>query len=875
MVATVRWNRFAWTRRAVLALCGALVLAAGVASLGIDAASGPSAPAQARTVSGHGLSLAPVGARAPISAALGAREPSYWIRGLRGSNRAQRLALSFSPAGVRIGSPAGWVRLSLAAVGRPGRLAAVDAAVPKPRLNQVTYPRGAVDESYANGPLGLEQSFSVSRAPAGTGPVVLSLALRGDLRPRMDGASVLFGGARGLRYGDLLVTDATGRHLPASLSLSGSRLRISIDAAGARYPLHVDPLAASGATLTTEFMTDAGVSSVAVDGDTIAVGESGGGSGYGAVLVFEQQDGAWNTTPVATLTASDPGAESQLGESVAISGNTIVAGDRGHGSSPGQGSVYVFVEPATGWKTTTQTAELNTDVGQAGDNIGQSVGISGNTVVAGAPLFGNNLYASSPGDSDGDGAAFVWVEPSTGWPVSMHTETAELTPSDGVDGDQFGASVAISGDEIGVGAPDYAVSGALRQGMAYVFEEPAGGWANMIQTAELKASDGAAYDELGESVAITGNEFVAGAPGHTNPNTDGYTHQGAIYELPLPTSGTADAGASVKVPTTSLYQGALGSSVGLAGGSLIAAAPDQYQAYVFPSTTAIVPSDAATNDSFLDAVADDGPTAVIGAYSQYTGVSPGNVWVYPGGGSESAPTVSTGGATAVTLTSAALGATIGVGDTDTNYLFEYGTSAALGATLPAVGEFGAGTGTTAMAEHAQELTGLTAGTTYYYRACATNAAVSTPLCGAVESFKTLGSAPPPSSKPTPSVGKSSVSGTTASVPLSCSGSGTCSFTVSLSVTETLSGGKVVSVSAIVGKKKKAKKTKKTVKVGSKSVKLTAGRHETIKLSLNGTGTKLLGKHPTLKVELLVSASGKKVKSSTLTFKKKKTKKRKK
>src|SRR6202034_3765726 len=111
--------------------------------------------------------------------------------------------------------------------------------------------------------------------------------------------------------------------------------------------------------------------------------------------------------------------------------------------------------------------------------------------------------------------------------------------------------------------------------------------------------------------------------------------------------------------------------------------------------------------------------------------------------------------------------TINAGGADTNYVFDYGTSSTvLGSLLPAVGAFGAGSGTTAIVQHAQTLTGLTAGTTYYYTACAANVETpSAPSCGAVQSFKTTGTSPPPPptpKPPTPSIGKSTVSGTTAS-----------------------------------------------------------------------------------------------------------------
>ena len=90
------------------------------------------------------------------------------------------------------------------------------------------------------------------------------------------------------------------------------------------------------------------------------------------------------------------------------------------------------------------------------------------------------------------GAAYVFTEPGSGW--ANMTQTAKLTASDGAADDRFGDSVSISGNTVVVGAPNATVGGNSGQGAAYVFTEPGSGWANMTQTAKLTASDGAADD---------------------------------------------------------------------------------------------------------------------------------------------------------------------------------------------------------------------------------------------------------------------------------------------------------------------------------------------------------------------------------------------
>jgi hypothetical protein len=138
-----------------------------------------------------------------------------------------------------------------------------------------------------------------------------------------------------------------------------------------------------------------------------------------------------------------------------------------------------------------QLAQLNASDGSANDLFGYSVAINSNTIVVGAPSARGGL-----------GAAYVFVKGSKGWATG--TQTAELTPSDGSLNGFFGFSVAISGSTIVVGAP-YENN---FHGGVYVFAEPAGGWANMTETAKL--DDGSEH-ELGWSVGISGSTVATGS----------------------------------------------------------------------------------------------------------------------------------------------------------------------------------------------------------------------------------------------------------------------------------------------------------------------------------------------------------------------------
>jgi hypothetical protein len=236
--------------------------------------------------------------------------------------------------------------------------------------------------------------------------------------------------------------------------------------------------------------------------------------------VFVKPASGWaGGTRTAKLTATGGLPEDLLGSSVAIDGDTIVAGAPSPPVTPNphHGAVYVFAEPGPGWAGATQTARLTASDGADGDSYGMAVAISGDTIVAGAP---DAIVGADPEQ----GAAYVFAEPGPGWADA--TQTAKLTASDGASVNLLGLSVAISGDTVVAGADLATVGANASQGAAYLFVKPGPGRAGATQTAKLAASDGASLDRLGTSVAISGGTVVAGAPGAT---VNASFLQGAAY----------------------------------------------------------------------------------------------------------------------------------------------------------------------------------------------------------------------------------------------------------------------------------------------------------------------------------------------------------
>ena len=370
---------------------------------------------------------------------------------------------------------------------------------------------------------------------------------------------------------------------------------------------------------------------MAIDGDTIvasAFGKTiGRNAGQGALYVFVKPASGWaNATQTAELTVSDGAAQDGLG-SVAISGDTIVAGvsARTVGTHVDQGVVYVFVKPAGGWKDSHETAKLTASDGTTGDSLGSAVSISGDTILASAP-------GVSPNGTFDQGAGYVFVKPAGGWKDG--TQTAELTASDGAAQDSLGLvnGASISGDTVVLGSSLHKVGNNPQQGAAYVYVKPDSGWTNMTETAELTASDGAAGDRFGFAVGISGDTVAVGAFHHLV----GGTRSGSAYVFVKPAPGwLLDAPTATQTAELTPSDGAtndrFGAQLGVSGNTVVVgsflhqvgANQAQGAAYVFSrpgltwksetETRQVAAVDGAKSDFFSDSVAVFGNLVVAGA----------------------------------------------------------------------------------------------------------------------------------------------------------------------------------------------------------------------------------------------------------------------
>lgn len=269
--------------------------------------------------------------------------------------------------------------------------------------------------------------------------------------------------------------------------------------------VHQATLMASGGLSDDSF----GVS-VAIDGDTAVIGEpfDAGIAGHdqGSAYVFCREGSTW--TLRTKLIASDADQEDEFGYSVAVAGDLVVVGAYEDDGPAGenQGSAYVFVQNGGAW---IQEAKLTSDDAHSWDLFGCSVGASADTVIVGA-------YRASVGST---GSAYIFVQNGGMW-----TQQAELFDIDPQQYDEFGWSVAISGDTVIVGSPLDGKSIGKNRGAAFVYVRNGSSWTLQHRFTAVEPGVEESY-AFGTAVDISGDMVVVGAPGYLYPYwTDGFAY---------------------------------------------------------------------------------------------------------------------------------------------------------------------------------------------------------------------------------------------------------------------------------------------------------------------------------------------------------------
>jgi hypothetical protein len=316
----------------------------------------------------------------------------------------------------------------------------------------------------------------------------------------------------------------------------------------------------------------------------------------GAAYVYTRSNGGW--TLQAYLKPQITSAGDQFGTSVAISGNTIAVGAIGETGVNGDprkkplnlsGAVYLFVRTGTTWM---QQNYLKAPGGKAEIEFGSSVALAGDTLVAGAPKedsggVGTDPSTSAPAAMD-SGAAYVFVRNGSGmWPLQTTLKPSNTTP--GVPF-AFGSRVAIDGDLVAVGAPlecgartntdlnqkQSKEAGDSATGAVYLYRRTGTNWNAPVRY--VKAPNAGGGDHFGEAVALGPNLLVVGAPGEDGSGigvggTDNETKpdSGAAYVFNVSSTGVT-LNAYLKA-TNSDRNEAFGRAIAISG-SIIAIGAD-------------------------------------------------------------------------------------------------------------------------------------------------------------------------------------------------------------------------------------------------------------------------------------------------------------
>jgi cysteine-rich repeat protein len=319
------------------------------------------------------------------------------------------------------------------------------------------------------------------------------------------------------------------------------------------------------------------------------------------------------------LTASDAAAGDSFGYSVAIDGDYAMSGARlNDDAGSNSGAAYIYIRGPARW---VERAKLVAGDAASGDMFGNSTDISGSFAIVGA----------NQDDDDGNnsGAAYIFHSEGAVWP-----EQAKLTAGDAAGGDQFGWSVAISGDYAIVGAP-YNSDAGYASGSAYIFVRQGINW---VQQAKLTASNATAVDQFGFSVTIDGEYAVVAAPSNSSAGADA----GAVYVFHR--SGTNWLEQPMIVAGDAVSDGGFGADLAINAGHMLIGsrangayfyslddnntpADPNDDSWVFEQK--LTASDGWDGDRYGTAVAISGTLAVVGAFGNAdAGPSSGSAYLY-------------------------------------------------------------------------------------------------------------------------------------------------------------------------------------------------------------------------------------------------------
>jgi hypothetical protein len=349
-------------------------------------------------------------------------------------------------------------------------------------------------------------------------------------------------------------TLAVGSHAESSnaTGIDGNQADTSLPNAGAVYVF-----TRSGATWSQQAYIKASNtrgdalfgSSVALSGDTLAVGsygESSNATGIdgneadtsalsaGAVYVFTRSAKTWSQQ--AYVKASNTRPTAIFGRSIALEGDTLAVGSYQESSNatgidgsqadtslPNAGAVYVFTRSGTTWSQQAYVKASNTRFNAA---FGFSVALSGDSLAVGSHGESSNATGINGDQANtfagAAGACYLFTRSGATWSQQAYVKASNTRA-----GTYFGMSVALSGDTLAVGAPfessnatgingNQADTSAAAAGAVYVFARSGTTWS---QQAYIKASNARTNGYFGTSVALSGDSLAVGSHAESSSAT--------------------------------------------------------------------------------------------------------------------------------------------------------------------------------------------------------------------------------------------------------------------------------------------------------------------------------------------------------------------
>jgi photosystem II stability/assembly factor-like uncharacterized protein len=412
---------------------------------------------------------------------------------------------------------------------------------------------------------------------------------------------------------------------------------------------------------------------VAIDGDYAVVSaylESEDANGLntltnaGSAYVFKRNTTTGNWTQIKKLVASDRAASDRFGFSVDISGDNIVVGAylededaSGLNTLSAAGSVYIFNRNQGGTDNWGQVRKIVASDRAVDDQFGWSVAISGDHVVVGAPQEDED--ASGLNTLNNSGSAYVFNRNQGG--TNNWGQVRKIVASDRDNSDFFGYSLAISSDNIVIGAylEDEDANGSntlTSSGSAYIFNQNQGGTNNWGQVRKIVASDRASADYFGFGVAISGDDIVVGAylEDEDANGSNTLTNSGSAYIFNRNQGGTNNWGQVRKIVASDRASSDnFGFSVAISGDNVIVGAhlededangtntiTNSGSAYIFNRNQGgannwgqikkLTASDRASADNFGYNVSISGNYVLVGAYLEDEDASGSNTMLSAG-----------------------------------------------------------------------------------------------------------------------------------------------------------------------------------------------------------------------------------------------------